>query len=344
MVAKPAALLAQGTLSRHPGDLRMIVLFRKVRQDEELGSSIIVVRQEICESIIGEMADAAHHPLLDAPRIRAAAQQFEIVIGFDHQHVASAQVVANAVGHVSEIGADADLDAVTAKREADGIDSVVRNGERLHCDVADLEGAAGGERLPTRDRDAVAGAVTRKLLIRVIRWAGDVNRDLEPLGQYVQSTDVVGVLVRDEDGVDAVWIKAAQNHAPQKLAAGETCVHQQVGAGTGDNGAVPLASARQHGDRYCHAREHNRKRAFAVVTNWLTHVEKSGIDFVGVRLLSRFSSRFAQQLRVLHTICTAAIIFVLVCDARLRHSIPSRDAGCCVLLPRLQMNRFGNAR
>src|SRR5271169_1432718 len=180
MVAKPTALLAQGTLSRHPGDLRMIVLLRKVRQDEELSSSIIVVSQEICESIIGEMADAAHHALLDAPRIRAAAQQFEIVIGFDHQHMASAQVMTNAVGHVSEIGANADLDAVAAKREADGIDSVVRDGERLHCDVADLEGATGAERLPTRNGDAVAGAVTREFLIRVIRWAVDVNRDLEP--------------------------------------------------------------------------------------------------------------------------------------------------------------------
>ena len=181
MVAKPAALLAQGTLSRHPGDLRMIVLLRKVRQDEELGSSIIVVSQEICESVVGEMADAAHHALLDAPRIRAAAQQFEVVIGFDHQHMASAQVVTDAVGHVSQIGADADLNAVAAKGEADGIDSVVRDGERLHCDVANLEGAAGGDCLPTRNRDAVAGAVTREFLIRVVRWAGDVTGILSRL-------------------------------------------------------------------------------------------------------------------------------------------------------------------
>src|SRR5271157_3469326 len=175
MVAKPAALLAQGTLSRHPGDLGMIVLLRKVRQYEVLSNSIIVARQEICESVIGEMADAAHHALLDAPGIRPAAQQLKIVIGLDHQHVAPTQVVTNAVGHVSEIGADTDLDAVAAKGEADRIDSVVRDGERLHRDVADLEGAARAERLQTLDRDAVAGAVARKLLIRVIGGAGDVN-------------------------------------------------------------------------------------------------------------------------------------------------------------------------
>ena len=130
MIAKPTALLAQGTLSRHPRDLRMIVLLRKVRQDEELGTPIIVARQEIRERVIGQMADAAHHALLHAPRIRAAAQHLEIVVGFDHQHVTSAQVMANAGRHVAEIGADADLDAVAAKGEADGIDGVMRDGER----------------------------------------------------------------------------------------------------------------------------------------------------------------------------------------------------------------------
>ena len=38
MIAKPAALFAQGTLGRHPRDLRMIILLRKVRQNEELGT------------------------------------------------------------------------------------------------------------------------------------------------------------------------------------------------------------------------------------------------------------------------------------------------------------------
>ena len=46
-VMQQAALLAQGTLSRCARDLRMIVLLRKVRQNEELGTSIIVARSGI---------------------------------------------------------------------------------------------------------------------------------------------------------------------------------------------------------------------------------------------------------------------------------------------------------
>src|ERR1035437_6945390 len=79
-VAQQAALLAQGTLGCHPGDLRMIVLLRKVRQNEELGTSIIVADKEFCEFTVGEMADPAHHALLDTPRIGTAAQHLEIMV------------------------------------------------------------------------------------------------------------------------------------------------------------------------------------------------------------------------------------------------------------------------
>ena len=68
---------------------------------------------------------------------------------------------------------------------------------------------------------------------------------------------------------------AAQRHAPQKFAARESGIHQQSRSGTGDERAVALAPARQHRDRNCHNREHKPKRGSAVVTNWLTAVEKA---------------------------------------------------------------------
>src|SRR5271166_3102221 len=137
MVAKPVALLAKGTLSRYARDLRMIVLLRKMRQNEELGSSIIIACQKIRESFIGQVADSAHHALLHAPGIRPTTQHLEIVVGFDHQDMASPQVMAHAGRHVAKVGADTDLDAVARKREADGIDGNMWNSERCYRDVAD---------------------------------------------------------------------------------------------------------------------------------------------------------------------------------------------------------------
>ena len=85
------------------------------------------------------MAHAAHHPLFDRPRIRAATQHFEIVIGFNDQHVAFAQVVTNACRHVAEVGDHSNFGTLRAKREAHGIGGIVRNGERRNCDIGDLK-------------------------------------------------------------------------------------------------------------------------------------------------------------------------------------------------------------
>src|SRR5271166_4402823 len=226
MVAKPTALLVQGTLSRHPRDLRMVVLLRKMRQDKELGCSIIVARQKICECVIRQVTDAAHHSLLHAPRIRTAAQLLDIVVGLDHQNMTSAQVVAHIAGNVSEIGADANLDAIAAKGEAHWVDGVMRDGERRHRDVTDLEYAARTEMLDPRQLDAVAGTVAGELPIGVIGGSRDVNRNLQPLGQHAKSADVIAMLVRNYDGVDAMRVETAQPHAVEQLSAGKTGVHQ----------------------------------------------------------------------------------------------------------------------
>src|SRR5947199_63151 len=59
-------------------------------------SSIIIPREEFCESIVGKMSYPAHHPLFHRPRIGANPQHFDVVIGLDYQHVAAAQMVLHA--------------------------------------------------------------------------------------------------------------------------------------------------------------------------------------------------------------------------------------------------------
>src|SRR5579871_1058143 len=180
-----------------------------MRQDEELCTSIIVGRQEIRECVIGEVADAAHHALLHAPGIRAAAQQLEIVVRLDHQYLAAAQVVAHAGRQVAEIGADSQLDATYMKGEADGIDSVMWDSERHHADVANLETSARLEELATIERDALAICIACPALILLTGRVRDVYGNLQAAGQHAQASNVVGVLVSDQDG----------GHRPRILAA-----------------------------------------------------------------------------------------------------------------------------
>ena len=61
-----------------------------MRQNEERCTSIIVSGKEFGECVIGQVAYAAHDALLYDPWIRASAQHFKIVIGFDYHAVAAA--------------------------------------------------------------------------------------------------------------------------------------------------------------------------------------------------------------------------------------------------------------
>src|SRR5438445_653732 len=89
-----------------------------MRQDQKSCTSIIVARKKIRERAVGKVPDPRHHPLLYRPRIRPLAQHFEIVIRFDHQRVATLQVIFHTRRHVSKIGRHAHLDALGLERES----------------------------------------------------------------------------------------------------------------------------------------------------------------------------------------------------------------------------------
>src|ERR1700686_261221 len=91
------------------------------------------------------MPDAAHDPLLHRPRIGAGAQHLDIVIRLRKEHATAAKMVAHADGHVAEIGGEANLDALGAKGEANGVDRVVGDIEGHDFDIADAKASTGGK-------------------------------------------------------------------------------------------------------------------------------------------------------------------------------------------------------
>ena len=103
------------------------------------------------------------------------------------------------VGQVAQVGDDADLDALRAKAEADRIDGVVRNGEAVDFDIADREAGAGLKRLDCRER-AIPLDGGRGQAREIDRRAGTRR------AKRARPADVVGMLVRDQNGVDAVGL------------------------------------------------------------------------------------------------------------------------------------------
>ncbi len=97
------------------------------------------------------MPGAAHHALLDVPGVRTHFEHLDIVIGFEHDGIAIAQMVFHKFGHVAEIGDHGHLDATRAKREAQRIGGIVRNRKGRDFNIANAERAARLNEIDTRE-------------------------------------------------------------------------------------------------------------------------------------------------------------------------------------------------
>src|SRR2546422_7603441 len=123
----------------------MVVLLREVSYQHIRCTSIIVAGKEIRECVIRQVPYPAHHPLFYRPGIWASPQHFHIMVGFDHQHIAAAQMIANVGRDVSEISRNSHFYAFRAKGKSHRIGGIMRDGEWRNRNIADLKPASRGE-------------------------------------------------------------------------------------------------------------------------------------------------------------------------------------------------------
>src|SRR5437867_4300872 len=128
-----------------PRDLGMVVLLREVRKHHICCTSIIVAGKEIRECVIRQVPYPAHYPLLYRPGVRASPQHLDIMVGFNHQHVAAAQMIANVGRDVSEISRDGNFYAFRTKGKSHWIGSIMRDSEWRNRNIADLKPASRGK-------------------------------------------------------------------------------------------------------------------------------------------------------------------------------------------------------
>src|SRR5580765_2880801 len=92
------------------------------------------------------MAVPAEDALLQTPgSVWTVLQHLHVVVGFEHKIIGRADAVEDKLGHVSEVGGETKIPRVRMDDEADGVLRVVRNGERVHDQIANLETRAGDE-------------------------------------------------------------------------------------------------------------------------------------------------------------------------------------------------------
>src|SRR2546429_8463 len=192
------------------------------------------------------MPGAAQDALLHLPRVRANLQHIQIVIGFEHQAIRSAQMYFHQLRHIAQVSNDGHLCAVRAERKADGIGGVVWNRKRVHVNVADgemlarLDGFNAPQPLPQCFR--------QDALHRIHGRLRNVERRFPNAKHLRQAVAVVGVFVSDQDAVNVLDGSFNSCKAGKRFAFAQSGVHEESGSPGLEQRDVARAARRQDGN------------------------------------------------------------------------------------------------
>ncbi len=196
-------------------------------EDERRNTGVEIVLNKIGCNFIREVPAAAHHTLLHRPGIRTHAQHFEIVIGFQNKQIRSAEVHAKRIGDITQIGGNRHLDPLCREGEPDGVHCIVRDGEACHIEIPDTKGVPS---LKAFECGRAFGPVDE--LSGTMRQV-DGDTIFEAFCESGQAAGVIGMFVRDQDGIELAKIFADERQAFGDLAAAQTGIDQDTGAAGG---------------------------------------------------------------------------------------------------------------
>src|SRR5436190_3822519 len=192
------------------------------------------------------MPGAAQDALLQRPLVRASLQRIQIVIGFQHQAIRSAQMYFHQLRHIAQISNDGHLCAVGTERKADGIGGIVRNRKRVHVDVAN------GEMLARLDGfnapQPLAKCFRQDALHRIHGRFGDVERRFPNAKHLREAVAMVGVFVSDQDAVNVLDGSFHGREARKRFALAQSGVHEESGSPGLEQRDVARAARRQDGN------------------------------------------------------------------------------------------------
>lgn len=215
---------------REMNEVGIVVGFGDMRQNEEARTGVESVGggKVFADNVIGKMAGAAHDALLDIPRIGPDFEHFEIVIGFEDKAISVAQMEFDEFGKIAEIRDDGDFGSVGAKRVADGIGGIVGNGKRRNFNIADGEFFAGADVFSAVE---LFGGGFRKVAQDFsVSSFGQIGRGAKMARELRKPAGVIGVLVGDENGVDALGIFVESGETAKSFFAAKSGVDEEAGA------------------------------------------------------------------------------------------------------------------
>ena len=202
-------------------------------------------RQNLRGRLVVQMAEAPGDALLERIGIVAVLEHLEIVVAFEHQRVAAGQARLDVGGRHAEVRQHAESPRAVADHVLHGLAGVVRDGDRLDRERVDREPVVAVEAVHVRHALEPLGH-------RGQRAERGPDRNAVPGGERRNATDVVGVLVRDENRGERRGLEAEPGEPLRRVADAEAAIDQDARAARLDDEAVAFAAAAQGGE--AHAR------------------------------------------------------------------------------------------
>ena len=193
---------------------------------------------ELRASLVGEVAAVGQDAALEIDGVAPGAEHIDIVVCLDHRRVAPGERVEHLRRHAAGVGADAETGVLPRQNISYALGRVV------HCRKSGEREILQRDALPDRDRNDAPFQPRRGALERV----GDGLRRIDLhifiiLQQHRQTGDMVGVLVRDENGRKIVRRERSPRKAGFDAAQGNARVEKHRRASLGEKIAVAARAA-----------------------------------------------------------------------------------------------------
>src|SRR5438552_15797233 len=160
------------------------------------------------------------------------------MVGFDHERVHLSKPFHNHLSGVTEVGDKPEAARSGIKREADGIDRVVRHRKSLDKDVANLEFGAGAKDspVPMSIQRAVVTDCFGGLRVRI-------NRQIEFATEHLQPAHVIAMPVGAQSAIELFGHHAALFEAQYDLSRAQAAIDENFTMVVRDKRTVPGTAA-----------------------------------------------------------------------------------------------------
>lgn len=184
---------------------------------------------DLRRNLIGQMAKLTTDTPLKKNRISRSSQQVAVMIGLEDQGAALLQVAQHMGRGMAEVGQNAQLGRAVRAGQLQRFARVVRNRKGRDLQIAEVDG------LPVACGVEQAAEVGRTDAF--VRAAAHPDGHSVAPRELVRASNVIAVLVRDEDGVDVAIGEARFGQPDRELFEPQAAIDQQPkrGAAPGFN-------------------------------------------------------------------------------------------------------------